>query len=60
MGVGKVKDDTVLKIDEYRSKANLIYLAASWKNDEVMKLPSPKDVPTDDKELHGKFLHLLP
>ncbi|CAG5109693.1 Oidioi.mRNA.OKI2018_I69.chr2.g4200.t2.cds [Oikopleura dioica] len=58
MGVGKVKDDTVLKIDEYRSKANLIYLAASWKNDEVMNLPSPKDVPTDDKELHDKGIDI--
>jgi len=48
-GVGIIKDETVLTIDEYRSKANLVYVSTVWKNGEVVNSPSPKDIETEDK-----------
>ena len=52
-GVGIIKDDTVLTIDEYRSKANLVYVSTVWKNGEVVNSPSPKDIETEDKANAG-------
>jgi len=56
--VGIIKDETVLTIDEYRSKANLVYVSTVWKNGEVVNSPSPKDIETEDNANAGlKLLH---
>lgn len=48
-GVGRFKDDTILKLDEYRSKANLLYISSIWTSEKIVSEPQPVEE-TDDME----------
>lgn len=51
-GVGRFKDDTTIKIDEYRSKANLLYISTIWPSEKLIKEPKPVDE-SDEMETNG-------
>ena len=57
--MGIIKDETVLTIDEYRSKANLVYVSTVWKNGDVVNSPSTKDIETEDKANAGTLFRPL-
>jgi len=53
-GVGEFNSETVLQIDEYISKANLLYISTIWESERSLKAPEFEEEKNEDEDMKSE------